>query len=665
MLRDFVQTALTAAELGDLLTMAGFELEGIEGTADRPVLDIKVMSNRGDGLSVLGLAREILAKDGASQPTELYNRAVHRFADVTTGDLPTHLVIRRESAHCDKFGGVEISGIRNGASPEWLATRLTEAGMRPINLVVDLSNYVMLEVGQPLHAYDASELGSEIIVRFAHAGEEFHALNGEKYELDDEAVVIANPAGPVGIAGVMGGDASESRLDTTRIILEAAHFLNTSVRRTRKALNLSTEASYRFERSVDPQGVETGLRRFVDLLRSLQPEVQVSDLVVDFTPPPARQPIEVRVDRAAKLLGFPIPDREAAGYLQRLGFDLSGHGNPYVVLAPTWRPDIVREEDVIEEIGRVHGYERIPEALPQGTTAIGGSHGAEWVRDQLLDAAIRLGYVQIVSHSLRDTHPLDALGGRVGPRTPGSPDLAYLRNSLWPSLADAAIRNGALDLSLVELGRVFSPEAEATHLALLTTGNLLPVERSDDASPTADFYRLKGDVEAILASVQRGARFRTGNDPRLHPTRQADVVLGGAVIGSFGQIHPRVAKATDLPAATFLAELDLAGVVSGPSDFAWQSVRRTPSIRRDIAIAIDRTVPYEALAQIVAERAGDVLERQWLFDVYQGKGIEPGQQSLGIALVLRKVEGTFTDEEANQVRDEVVAGLTAVGAKLR
>jgi phenylalanyl-tRNA synthetase beta chain len=275
-----------------------------------------------------------------------------------------------------------------------------------------------------------------------------------------------------------------------------------------------------------------------------------------------------------------------------------------------------------------------------------------------------------MSHSLRDFHPLDEPNAkRVGPRNPGSPEMAWLRSSLLPCLADAAIRNGSKDLHLFEEGRVFSIEkgpVERKSLALLSTGALAPSHWVKGESPEADFFSLKGAVEKILASIGVNPEFVAGEDIRLHPTRQASLCVEGKRIGILGQIHPDIAEKLSLPALTILAEFDLAKVIAAsPEKLKYSPVSRNPATRRDIAVLVAKTVPYQTIEQAIAQAGGDVLEKQWLFDVYEGKGIPEGSHSLAIALQLRKMGSNFTDEEANQVRDRVVSALVALGATLR
>lgn len=669
MLLDYVRTELSATEAADLLTMAGFEVEGMEEVEGEPVLDVKVMSNRGDGLSMLGLAREVLAKVVEAQPTELFAAASNRYRKSPVSDIPNPATVRIETQACNRFACRYFDGVSNGESPGWMQKRLRQAGQRPISLLVDLTNYVMLELGQPLHAYDFDKLsGGTIVVREPRHGERLKTLDGREHELKPGQMMICDAERPIGAAGIMGGEETEVSASTTRVLLEAAHFDALSVRRTRKQMGLSTEASYRFERSVDPEGVVAAIDRFSELLGDS------GSAIIDLYPGKReREPVLLRIDRSNRLLGMKIKDDEAQRYLQRLGMEVMGHGDPFVVVPPSWRPDTVLEEDLIEELGRVNGYDQIPEALPVGRSTLGGSRGSQQQVDRAREAAIRCGFIQMASHTLRDLHPLDAGTSRISPRNPASPETGYLRNSLWPGLAEAVNRNGGRDLHLFEVGSVFwsagGNAREEKNLAFLSTGELVPSARKGEVVPKADFFSLKGDLEAVFAQTGLMVCFDVPSqaDSRLHPARQA-VLHGpdGAVVGVLGQIHPALADRSRLPADTYLAELSLSTLLQEPeTTIVLKQIARNPAVRRDIALLIDKGVPYRAIEQAVTEGAGEVLEKQWLFDVFEGQNIPEGKHSLGIALQLRKIGGNFTDEEANLVRERVVSALAELGGTTR
>ncbi|MHB8636170.1 MAG: phenylalanine--tRNA ligase subunit beta [Fimbriimonadaceae bacterium] len=670
MLLDYVATDRSATEIGDVLTMAGFELEGIETVEDDQVLDIKVCSNRGDGLSVMGLAREVLAKLPTATPTDLYRRATRRF-ELPDAGVPCELDVRVtiETDACSRFAYRGFAGVRNEASPELIRKRLRQAGQRPISLFVDLTNYVMLELGQPLHAYDLKKLqGPKIVVRAARHGEHLTTLNGVAHELQPNQVMICDARGPIGVAGVMGGADTEVDSGTTHVLLEAAHFESGSVRKTRKELALSTDASYRFERSVDPEGVVGALNRVRELVEELGHSDWCLKGVTDVYPRrPTVARIRLRLSRAQTLLGMTITTGEAKTYLANLGFNVDESGDALMVTAPTWRPDIVREEDLVEELGRVHGYEKIPEELPVGSTVAGaGVRGRFLAESQLIDAALRAGFDQAMTHSLRSAGGLDDLcAGSIHVRTPGSADTDVLRNSLLPGLADAARRNGPGGIHLFELGPIFRPPYE-THkaLAFLSAGALYPPNRQKESVPSADFYSVKAALVEVFARTGVALCFEPcADDNRFHPGRSA-LVTGPGVQGRLGQIHPLSAERAEVSGDAILAEIVL-DAIGEAADFRFKSVSRNPSVRRDVAFLIDRSIPFQSIENAIRLALPETLEDLWLFDVYGGQGVPAGQHSLGVALTLRKADTNFTDEEANQELERAVEALAGLGAKRR
>ncbi len=666
MLLDLVDTSLSAEAAGDLLTMAGFELEGIEEVGGEPVLDIKVMSNRGDGLSMLGLAREVLAKDELAKPTDLYTSLTQRTNPTTSQASP---LVRIETPDCNRYACCIFLNLPRAESPEWLRSRLKKAGMRSISFVVDLTNYVMLELGQPLHAFDLDKLeGKRIVVRKARPGEKLRTLDGAEHELREGQMMICDEVKPVAAAGIMGGEETEVSTGTSNVLLEAAHFDPLSVRRTRKQLGLNTEASYRYERSVDPEGVVRGIERFCDLLG-----VQSSEIVDVYPGKLHRAPVSVRVSRAKMLLGMDLQLGQAKRYLERLGMEVSGHGEPFFVVAPTWRPDIVQEEDLVEELGRVHGYEQIPELLPSGRTILALPGEIYQQIDRIRDSVLRHGYNQAINHSLQATHPLDRKAPMVGPRTPSSPEYALLRNSLLPGLAETFQKNGAKNLHFFELANVFAETVNGVveqwrSLAFMSSGDLLPSYRKGEAVPQANFFSLKGDILETLADLGKTVTLTVPAqlDHRFHSTRQAEVSASGNAIGILGQLHPELAESLRLEPETIAAELNLDALLnSSTATVKLRSVSRNPAVKRDIALLIERSVPYSQIESTIREVASEVLEAVDLFDEFAGEGIPAGKHSLGITLQLRKMGENFTDQEANQVRDKVVEALVELGGSTR
>lgn len=666
MIRDMVMTDLNAAEIGDLLTMTGFEIEEILEVEGEPVLDINIMANRGDGASSVGIAREILAKDKTSHPTELYKKLTSNLHTIeeSTNTLSQLISIEINTPDCTRYACKCYEGIENGDSPGWLKSRLEKIGQRPISLLVDIANYVMIETGQPLHTFDLDTINDRrIIVRQANPGEKMNTLDGIERTFNSENMLICDANSPVAVAGVMGGETSEATASTKRCLLESAHFDHQSVRKTRKQLGLHTDASYRFERYVDPEGAIRAINRFTELLEQATNCNTIPGILDIYPIKPVRNSVHVRTDRTCQILGMEVTADLIQQYLSDLGSIVVRTGENFDVTPPSWRIDLVKENDYIEEVGRVHGYEKIPELLPIGSTPIGGTHGSEAKIDRIREELLRCGLNQIISHSLRDSHPLDADTKRVRVLQPHSPEMALLRNSMLPGLAEACLKNGGNDIHLFEVGKVFSQGSEVIQLGILSIGNFGTKSWENCTDQVASFYSLKGIVERTFQSVNCDFKITAPQhlDPRFHPSRQASI----AGSGIFGQIHPDIAEELNLPEAIVIAEFELSEQVLVASSVGkYKQVHRYPATKRDIAILISKEINYEQIESAICNACGDVLEKHQLFDVYEGKGIDPGYHSIGIALQLRK-QGTFTDEEANQVRDCVVSALELLGAKLR
>lgn len=668
MIRDWVNTSLSAEEISDLLTMTGFEIEEIVSVEGEPMLDVNIMANRGDGASVRGLAREILAKSTEHQPTENWKNYSTERDGFIAHTNPTPFKIDIQTENCTRFCALLIEDVVNGESPDWLQKRLRQIGQKPISLLVDLANYVMFEIGQPLHTYDSDKLtGDTIIIRESKKGETLTTLDEEERKLEDSMMMICDGSGIIGIAGVMGGATTEASSETKNCLLESAHFVNTSVRATRTKLGMHTEASYRFERSVDPEFCKNAIIRFAELYSEITGE-EIKHSIVDVYPSkPEQKELSVKMQKANDRLGMDVPTEDAKGYLTRLGCNiLSEENNTLKVSIPSWRIDLQREEDLIEEIGRMHGYEKIPDELPIGSTPVGGVHGFEKLQEVIRESVLLSGFDQMLSHTMRSLHPLDAQGDRIKVRTPHSPEIENLRNSLLPCLAEACLKNGGDNVHLFEMGKVFCCGKETVSLALLSSGKFEGETWLESDKSQADFYSLKGVLEDLASHIHANFSVNPSQDARLHPTRQASIQLNGISCGVFGQIHPDISEESNLKEYTVLAELNISELESLKElDVSYQPISRQPAIRRDLSIVVNKETPFAQIQKAIQTGAGESLEDSWLFDVYDGKGIEDGQHSLAIAMILRKMDATFTDEEANLVRDSVVQELAKLGATIR
>ncbi len=666
--QSYIPTSLSAQELGDALTMIGFELEETFEAEGEACLDMNIMANRGDAASILGFARELAAKRPEDGETDLMLRARSRFPSQDEGVPNTSAKVSIQTADCTRYACRVYENVQNGPSPDWLQNRLKQCGQRPISLLVDLTNYVMLETGQPLHAFDLDALsGREIIVRQANIGESLTTLDGVERELKPHHMVIADAEKAVALAGIMGGADTEVSASTKVCLLESAHFMPLSVRRTRKEVGLQTEASYRFERHVDPAGVVAALNRFDELYREITGSGSLPGVIQAVNGGLESKAVTVKMSRVRKLLALDVPTQEAASILERLGLEVTVNEDDSVTATPpSWRTDILREDDLTEEIGRIFGYEKFSEVLPQGTTPMGGTHGQDAFFDDLVQSALRCGFHQAISHSLGDNHPLDESGQKTKVRQPHSPEMAWLRNSLFPSLCQVVLRNGGRDQMWFEAGRVFPAEGEEDRIGFIMTGRAGRPHPEAVGVP-ASFLQMKGAIEQCAKACGREVQLAAeSDDPRLHPTRQAIVTSQGRPVGIIGQIHPDIAEETGLAPGTCMAELEVPALFDGGrTKVSFKSVSRQPAALRDIAILAPKTLAYSSVRQAILEAGGAELERHWLFDIYEGKGIPEGYHSLAIGLQMRLEDRTFTDEEANQVRDRIVAGLESLGAKLR
>jgi phenylalanyl-tRNA synthetase beta chain len=674
MLLDFVDTQLNPDEVGQLLTMIGFELEDVLSLEGEPVLHLNATANRGDVTNAFGFAREVLAKDPKAKPTELFRSMnLNAFECHTTESC---VGLQMKSDKCSRYSYQIYCDVQNGSSPEWLQKRLLQASIRPISLIVDLTNYVMLELGQPMHAFDLDTLsGPEIIVREANAGETLATLNGVENQLQSHHLLICDAKKPIALAGIMGGAETEITESTRNILLESAHFNPNSVRATRTQLGISTESSYRFERWVDPEGTLRALKRFQELYEKITGKAcAVPTGESDHYPKPYKCPnISVRVTRAQKIFGINIASGDAKGYLEALGFQVQGNGEPFQVQNPSWRPDVTQEIDLVEEIGRIHGYDLIPQTPPQGTTTQGGVFGFYQKADQTANLMIQNGFAQVISHTLGKYHPLDHPRGlSISVRNPHSPEASLLRSSVLSGLSDVALRNGGKNIALFEVGKAFykldDQIVERTQLGLWSQGSFNEFDWQTKNQREIDFYTLKGVVENLALHLRITVDFHVPKsiDGRFHPTRCAELRVDAKKIGIAGQIHPDVAENIGIPENTYLAEIDLIDLFSNKQDsVTTKPISKNPAIRRDIAILVEKSISYDQIDHVIRRECGEVLEKVWLFDVFAGKGMSDTQHSLAIGMLLRKPGQNLTDEEANKIRDQIVSKLEQLGAKLR
>ncbi len=667
-LREFVETPLTDDALADKLTMAGLEVEETTASDDGPVFHTKVTPNRGDWLSVMGTAREAAAAldvplRAQMQPLPDENADIRRWVGVRVED----------PAHCPRFTGKLIRNVVFRPSPDWMRRRLVAAGMRPLNVVVDITNYVMLEMGQPLHAYDYATLPEgRIIVRAAQGGETLKTLDGVDRAPAPGTLLICDRDKPIGLAGIMGGADTEVSETTKHVFLESAHFEPGVIRRASKALGLSTEASYRFERFVDPELAPLALERACDLLAELAGGEVVLGRVdlqpISFMP----RTLALRPARANAVLGTALDDAVIASSLRRLGLAVDLTREPWDVTVPTFRPDLVQEIDLIEEVGRMAGYATLPETLPPTRGGGGGDAPEGRLAARLRTILIGLGLSEILTHSLAAPSPFDdpqEAGRRVSIRQALSAELSGLRQSLVPHLLDVLARNlrqRQTDVQVFETGKVFARGgAEGEYDEMRRVAAAL-------AGPAVDFFAAKGVVEAWAKVLAVPVTFAAAERAQMHPGRCASVLVAGQPIGYVAEVDPdAVAAHLDAPAsagrvAVFELDADaLLPFLDAPRRF--HALPRFPAASRDLAAVVDARAAYARLESAAREAANpDLLEGIGLQSVYTGERVPTGKKSVALRLTFRAADRTLTDAEVEaQVAAVAEALATRVGAEQR
>ena len=688
-LREFAPNDLPVRELAAKLTDVGLEVEAIEDAVGAPVFDIKVTPNRGDCLSVLGVARELamtLRRELRYRPPVVVESGPPAEALVS--------IVLDDPRLCPRYSARIVRNVRIAPSPMWAQRRLELCGLRPINNVVDATNLVMLELGQPLHAFDydllrapQGERRPQIVVRRARVGERLVTIDGEDRSLTPEILLITDPSGPIALAGIMGGTSTEIHSGTTTVLLESAHFDPGTIRRGARALGMSTEASYRFERTVDPGGTVRALDRACELIGELSegaPEVAAG--VVDAYPEPIEEAqIWLRPARANALLGLTLSADTMAEHLRRLGLCVEV-GDVLRVRVPTFRQDLKQEIDLVEEVARVEGYDRLPETLP-GATQVVGRLSAEAALEREVRGVMRgLGLSEAVTSSLESPEALARLGipeghpmGRAVRLTNAKTvDRSQLRTTLLSSLLDVVAENrrrGVEDVSLFDLGRVYfdrGPDQlpdQPQHLGIAGMGVRW---RGRWALPRGkagwDFYTLKAVVESVVAATTRmSAEFERGAHPALEPARTASVSLDTETIGFLGEVSASVRAAYDLPDPVFVAEIDLEVLRKHIAEEPrYRPVSRFPSVSRDVAFLLPRGVDARRAESVIREAAGENLESLSLFDAYEGKPLPEGQRNLAFSLIFRRHDRTLTDDEVSAVMEGVRSALRArLGAQIR
>ncbi len=635
---------------------------------DDTVLELSITPNRGDALSMLGIAREVAAISRMPLSTPPVPRVAATLPDVFDVQLEA-------GDACPTFVGRVIRGVRPGAiSPMWLQERLRRAGLRSITPVVDVTNLVMLELGQPMHAYDLRRLSGGIRVRWARPTETLRLLDGGEVALGPDVLLIADASGPIGLAGIMGGEASGIDPDTTDVFLEVAFFQPAAVGGRARRFGLQTDASQRFERGVDPDLQERAMERATALLLEIAGGEPGPTVVSGKALPGLeRNPIEVSIGFLEKRLGLQLETATVVESLTALGMQVSRSGDDLRVLPPSHRFDIALPEEISEEVARLHGYDRIEPVDATGPQVAASSTEARVPARRYLGLLADRGYQEVISYAFTGRDEQLRLAGRaelVELANPLSAELAAMRLSLWPGLMGALtgnVRRQRDRVRLFEHGRVFPAGGEEKDmLAAVAWGGALPEQWSGDRREV-DFYDLKADLEALLqlSNSTADVRFEPAEHPALHPGRTARVIIRENSAGWIGELHPALLVAYGLRSAPLLFELDVdLSFMSEPP--VYKAISRYPSVRRDLALVVAESILLDQILESVSVSSGSALKEVRVFDVYRGTGLEPGFKSVAMGLILQKIEGTLTDQDADALVAAVVSRLsTDCGARIR
>ncbi len=671
----------SAAELG----LAGYEDGLLELPEDAPlgmdiraylglddcILELGITPNRGDCLSILGLARELAALNALSLGGPELAPLPARSQTAMTVDV-------HAPGACPRYCARIIEGLNPAArTPLWMRERLRRAGLRPIHPIVDVTNYVMLELGQPLHAFDLDRLHGGLQVRLARPGEAMTALDGKALHLDPDMLVIADAAGPVALAGIIGGLDSAVQAGTTRIMLESAYFSPQAIAGRARRLGLQTDAAHRYERGTDPELPRLAMERASELLCTLYggtpgPIVEVAEP----TQLPQRTPITLRRRRIERLLGLALADEAVEGILSRLGMSYSREEAGWSVLPPSHRHDLAIEADLIEELARLHGYQNLPALLPAAPLAIQPRPQQRLELDELREALLHLGYHEVITYSFVDTALLGMLTPHQAPlllANPISSEMAAMRTTLWAGLIHTLRHNLNRQqnrLRLFECGLRFVQGEDGLRqepmLAGLVFGDVLP-EQWGCPSRRADFFDLKGDIEKLLDLGGRNekTRWERGAHPALHPGLSARLWLGEEELGWAGALHPSLEQALDLPGQVWLFELHQAPLLQRRMP-RYQPVSRFPAIRRDLALLVPQGVSSAQVLACLREDAPPFLRQAEVFDVYRGQGVPDGLTSIAIRLILQDDERTLGDAEVEALIAAILHRLhSRLGITLR
>ncbi len=656
------------AEYGILILEDGLplgkDIKAVFGL-DNPVVEFEITSNRPDCFSIIGLARETAVT--FDRPFHVNTPNVKGSGD----DINNYMKISvAEPALCKRYTAKMVKNVKIGPSPKWMVERLRSCGIRSINNIVDITNYVLLEYGQPMHAFDMSYLeGNEINVRCAKDGEKMTTLDGTEHTLDSSMLMICDGKKPVAVAGVMGGENSEVTESTKTVLFESATFLGSSVRITAKKLGLRTESSSRYEKGLDTENAYPALLRACELVEELGCGDVVDGVIDVYGTKPEKVTIPFEPERINRFIGFDVDASFMEKALTSLGFVIENG----VITAPTFRPDILCFNDIAEEVVRIYGYDKIPSTLMKGEATVGVKTYEKTIEERVKNTLVGAGLYEILVFSFTNPNIFDklnrpkddALRNAVVITNPLGEENSIMRTTALASMMEVISRNEnfkADKTRLFEIGKVYLPKE----------GELLPEEKhvvTIGMFGGCDFYDLKGVVEALLEDlgITKGAYRPESENPTFHPGRCANLTVGNQQIGVLGQIHPAVSDNYDVGNSVYAAELDLDALINlANTNKTYKKLPKFPSTQRDLALIADDGVLAAQIEEIIRKKAGNLFESLTLFDVYKGKQVPDGKKSMAYTLVLRAEEKTLTDEDVNPVVDAILKALEEkLGVTLR
>ncbi|TFW70814.1 phenylalanine--tRNA ligase subunit beta [Methylotenera oryzisoli] len=656
----------SSKELGISAEAAGLlelDSDAVVGQDIREYLDLndhlftlKLTPNRSDCLSLNGIARDVAAITGAQT-------RFNAIAPVAAEHAQAKNVVVKESTVCPRYCGRLISGINTAvATPAWMVKRLERSGLRSISVVVDITNYVLLELGQPMHAFDAAKLNGDINVRFANAGESIALLNDQLIELKADDLVIADANGALALAGVMGGKPSAVGDGTTDIFLESAFFTPAVIAGKARRLGFSSDSSYRFERGVDFGNTRNALEYATSLIKTLCGG-QVGPVTEVLATLPARDAVKLRMSRLVSVLGISLTQQKVAQLLTQLGFEFDCTNDVFTVVPPSYRFDITIEEDLIEEVARLHGYDHIPAIAPVAGLNMLAAPEQHLHLNQLRDSLVSAGYQEVVTYSFVDESWERDLIGNPTPiklKNPIASNLSVMRTSLWGGLLDVLTYNLNRKQErayLFEIGAVYQQQAgtyqETTRVSGLAYGSAKP-EQWAAANTEIDFFDVKAHVNSLVGAdgLHKQVSYEKAEHCALHPGQTAKILLNGKAIGWLGKLHPKWQQHYDLAKSTYVFELEVDAIVARPLP-AYQEVSKLLPVRRDLAIVLDENIAVQTVLSAIHEENIALIADVALFDLYQGKGVPENKKSLALSVLMHDTQKTLTDSDA----DTAIANL--------